>query len=172
MIYYHPMKFFSLLLEKEEGERETLMQERSIDWLLPPIPSRPGDQTHNLCLFPDWELNPQPFCYRWHSNLLSCTGQGYYFLILQKREYCISLFMQYFYFSKIFIVYTFLNCTICLYYIINYIQVIYHITYFHESFLPLGLPPCAHHLTFTKYNDCFLGLIPKTLPRKLLHCSV
>ena len=37
-----------------ERERETLMQERSIDWL-PPMSTPIADQAHSLALRPDWE---------------------------------------------------------------------------------------------------------------------
>ena len=74
-----PEDIFSLLLEREErrGEgRETLMWERSVDWL-PPVSTWNRDWTHNLCMCPDQASNPQPFDYRiWHSNQLSQTAQG------------------------------------------------------------------------------------------------
>ena len=36
------------------------MGERNIDWLPPPrAPTR--DETLNLGMWPDWELNPRPF---------------------------------------------------------------------------------------------------------------
>ena len=47
--------------ERERGrERETSMCERNLDWL-PPSYAPPRDRTHNPGMFPDWELNPQPF---------------------------------------------------------------------------------------------------------------
>ena len=66
---------FLLTLEREEGreggrrERDEVCvcvcvrereRERSIDWL-PPISTSNGDQTYNLSMCPDWELNLQPF---------------------------------------------------------------------------------------------------------------
>ena len=65
--YPHPRTFFSLLLEREkgrEGEEERLIGERNINWL-PPVHTWTGpgirDQTHNLGMCSDQELNPQPF---------------------------------------------------------------------------------------------------------------
>ena len=53
--------FFSFYLGRKEGrERETSTWKRNIDWL-PSIWGRTGDQTCNLALCPDWELNPEAF---------------------------------------------------------------------------------------------------------------
>ena len=45
---------------EREGERETLMWERNINWL-PPLHTLTGDQTHHLGMRPDRGLNPQHF---------------------------------------------------------------------------------------------------------------
>ena len=53
--------FFSFYLGRKEGrERETSTWKRNIEWL-PSIWGRTGDQTCNLALCPDWELNPEAF---------------------------------------------------------------------------------------------------------------
>ena len=52
-------------------ERE---RERSIDWL-PPISTSNGDQTYNLSMCPDWELNLQPFGVR-DNTPTKPAGQG------------------------------------------------------------------------------------------------
>lgn len=69
-----------LLLEREEGQRETAMWERSID-LLPPTHiwtwgrRRPHqDLQPGVC--PDLESNPQSFCYRTIFQPLNHAGQG------------------------------------------------------------------------------------------------
>ena len=61
LFYSSPEDMFLLISERgKEKERETLMWERNIDQL-PPMRALTGDQTCNLGMCPDWELNLQPF---------------------------------------------------------------------------------------------------------------
>lgn len=43
---------------------------------LPSAPTQTGDRTHNLRMYPDWELNPPPSGYRTVVNQLRHTTQG------------------------------------------------------------------------------------------------
>ena len=52
------------------------VQGRSIDWLFPGH-TWTKDQTHNLGMRSDWELNPPTLVTEQSSNQLSHTGQGY-----------------------------------------------------------------------------------------------
>ena len=58
-VEFSPENMFLLILEREEGKaREPMWQKNNIQ--LPPIHTLTRDQTHNLGMCPDWELNPQP----------------------------------------------------------------------------------------------------------------
>ena len=46
--------------EREREREKKPLRERNIIWLLL-VGILPGDQTHNLAMCPDQELNPQPF---------------------------------------------------------------------------------------------------------------
>ena len=48
------------LRERGKGERERYINVRNIDWL-PPIHAPTGDQTHNLDMYTDQELNLHTF---------------------------------------------------------------------------------------------------------------
>ena len=55
------LRIYLLILDwgRREGERNIYM--RNNDRLLP-VCALAGNQTRNLGMCPDWELNPQPFC--------------------------------------------------------------------------------------------------------------
>ena len=60
-IFKHFLKTFIDFRETgREKEREILMWDRNIDWLLP-IHTPTGNWTCNLSMCPDWELNSHPF---------------------------------------------------------------------------------------------------------------
>ena len=58
----HLRTFFHYFQRERKGERETTVQERNIG-RSPPIYAQTGDQTHNLGMCPDRELNLQPSGY-------------------------------------------------------------------------------------------------------------
>ena len=54
------LKIYLLILEREEGVEGERERESNIDWL-PPGGALTRDGTHNLGMYPDLGLNPQPF---------------------------------------------------------------------------------------------------------------
>ncbi|KAF6084388.1 hypothetical protein HJG60_008650 [Phyllostomus discolor] len=94
---------FLLLLEREEGgdrerernimrerekhhERErNIMRERNISQV-PPMHAPSRDQTHNLVMRPDWELNLLPLLHRMMNQLSEAPGQGKAFLALENAH--------------------------------------------------------------------------------------
>ena len=72
----HSRTFFHCFLEREsKGGIETLIQERSINWL-PPTCAWTGDWTCNSGMCPDRELNLQPFGVLDDAPTNWATGQG------------------------------------------------------------------------------------------------
>ena len=88
-----PMDFREKGGEGERGEKEKNRCERSV-YRLPLKCISTGDQTRNLGMCPDWELNPQPFGLRddaqptepHQPGLLICFTAAYYSVVWQNHH--------------------------------------------------------------------------------------